>query len=101
MCINKGLHHSNRFDGIGLIQLRLGRLFVISISPHIVHLFRLGTIGIDFQKGLEQVLRVRIVFLVISAIGIFIIDVLELGLSPVVRQDIFIELLGIVVFLLG
>ena len=37
MRIDKGLEHPDGFDGIGLIELRVGRLPVITISLHIVH----------------------------------------------------------------
>ena len=80
MRIDKHLHQADRLLRIGLIQMCLGRLPVISIGPHILHFLSLGAVGEYFCKLFEQVFRLQLVVQIIGAISKFIKDIFKLRL---------------------
>jgi hypothetical protein len=68
---------------------------------HVIHFLALGTGREYFQETLEQVFGLEIILLVIVAIGEFVIEVFEALAALKNGEQVFVELLGVVVLLLG
>jgi hypothetical protein len=76
-------------------------LLEITKSPHVFTLLSFRTGREILYETLEKVLRIQIIFLVVIRVSELVIHVLIPGRTLYIRKDIFKELLGVTVLLIG